>query len=182
MLRGGVAIRAFLSADPILDASDIAAIRTTLSVPQSRALQPGDPIAGRFVAEVTVNPRVTPHLIVGVDTESVVVETDETNNEAATEIESSRGARFRRADTNVDGRVNLADANGLLGFLFRGDTAPRCPDAADANDDNSLNLADVTTILGWLSRGGKAPAAPEPFECGEDSTPAGLRECGYECP
>src|SRR5262245_36391933 len=44
--------------------------------------------------------------------------------------------RFRRADSNADGVLDITDAIHSLGYLFRGSPVQLiCEDAADANDD-----------------------------------------------
>ena len=72
-------------------------------------------------------------------------------------------------DVVADGRINMTDAAGLLGHLFRSGPAPQCSKAADANDDGETNLSDAVSILGHLFLGrGELPA---PFgRCGDDPT------------
>ncbi len=55
-------------------------------------------------------------------------------------------------NVNTDGKVDIADAIALLGYLFGGGTKPPpvCAKAADANDDNRLDIADAIKILGYL--------------------------------
>src|SRR5262245_56552351 len=72
------------------------------------------------------------------------------------------GQRFRRGDSNADGKVDVTDAIHLLGFLFLG--APSqlpCPDSADSNDDGKLDISDPVRALGFLFQGAAAP--PPPF-------------------
>ena len=45
---------------------------------------------------------------------------------------------FLRADVNLDGLVDIADAIATLSILFAGDPSPGCDDARDANDDGLL--------------------------------------------
>ncbi len=77
---------------------------------------------------------------------------------------------FRRGDTNSDGSVNLADAIGLLDYLFSGNApTPPCVDALDANDSGALDLADPIGLLSFLFNAGDPP--PAPFtDCGPDPT------------
>jgi len=93
------------------------------------------------------------------------------------------GPLFTRGDANDDGNRNIADAISILGYLFGGDAAPTCQDAADANDDGNLNIADAITILGHLFGGTGDLAAPFPG-CGEDPTDTDtLPKCEYtHCP
>ena len=55
-------------------------------------------------------------------------------------------------NVNTDGKVDIADAIALLGYLFGGGTKPPpvCAKAADANDDDRLDIADAIKILGYL--------------------------------
>jgi hypothetical protein len=85
---------------------------------------------------------------------------------------------FRRGDANADGTLNIADAIYTLGFLFGGQAAPVCRDAADANDDGAVNIADAISILGHLF-GGAGPLKPPFGTCGEDPTADTLPACGY---
>ena len=86
--------------------------------------------------------------------------------------------RFRRADSNADGVLNIGDAVYTLGFLFRGspDRIPR-EDAADSNDDGKLDISDPVHSLGYLFLG--SPGPPPPFDsdasdCGDDPSPDAL--------
>ena len=62
-------------------------------------------------------------------------------------------------DCNVDGRVNIADAQCLLNWLFLGGPAPGCQDAMNFNGDSRLNIADGISGLNFLFLGGAPPAA-----------------------
>ena len=62
-------------------------------------------------------------------------------------------------DCNVDGRVNIADAQCLLNWLFLGGGAPGCQDAMNFNGDARLNIADGISGLNYLFLGGMPPAA-----------------------
>ena len=88
---------------------------------------------------------------------------------------------FRRGDVDSSGDLNITDPVALLGFLFLGGTAPRCPDAADADDSGDFNITDPISILGYLFLGGSAPPAPGPQECGSDPTPDSLERCATDC-
>ncbi|MFN0059812.1 MAG: hypothetical protein ACKVX7_15240 [Planctomycetota bacterium] len=69
------------------------------------------------------------------------------------------GSFFRRADSNADGAVNIADGIYTLNWLFvPASPSPTCMDAADANDDGSVNIADGIYTLNWLF----VPASPPP--------------------
>ena len=62
-------------------------------------------------------------------------------------------------DCNTDGRVNIADAQCLLNWLFLGGEAPGCQDAMNFNGDGRLNIADGISGLNFLFLGGPPPAA-----------------------
>jgi hypothetical protein len=62
-------------------------------------------------------------------------------------------------DCNVDGRVNIADVQCLLNWLFLGGGAPGCQDAMNFNGDARLNIADGISGLNYLFLGGMPPAA-----------------------
>ncbi|MBI4604552.1 MAG: hypothetical protein HY721_21530 [Planctomycetes bacterium] len=72
------------------------------------------------------------------------------------------GGPFLRGDSNDDGRTDLSDAVFALGWLFRGQAAPACGDAADSNDDGALDISDPVYLLSYLFAGGPAPPAPHP--------------------
>ncbi len=75
---------------------------------------------------------------------------------------------FRRGETNDDGRIDVSDAVGILGFLFLGNPEPPCLDAADVDDDGVILLTDAIGLLTHLFLGGPPPAAPGPLRCGAD--------------
>jgi len=81
---------------------------------------------------------------------------------------------FLRGDVNMDGVINMADANYLLAALFvAGSPQPPSQDAADANDSGSVEIADAMYILNYLFSNGPQPPAPFPAP-GQDPTPDGL--------
>ncbi|TSC76111.1 MAG: hypothetical protein G01um101431_973 [Parcubacteria group bacterium Gr01-1014_31] len=69
---------------------------------------------------------------------------------------------FLRADSNVDGEVDLSDAVNTLTHLFLGGAPLACPDAADANDSGELDISDAIYTLGYLFLG-SSPDPPEPY-------------------
>lgn len=77
---------------------------------------------------------------------------------------------FRRADANLDGGVDLADAMDTFKVLFLGASGTECTDAADANDDGEVDVSDGITLLLWLFSGGAEPPPPGPSACGPDAT------------
>jgi hypothetical protein len=82
----------------------------------------------------------------------------------------SGGDVFVRGDCNADGRVNIADVQYLLRYLYAGDSPPPCITAADANDDERIDHSDAVKLAGALFGGGSplSPPGPEP---GPDPTP-----------
>ncbi|MCZ6792301.1 MAG: hypothetical protein O7J95_01655 [Planctomycetota bacterium] len=78
-------------------------------------------------------------------------------------------ADFIRGDANNDGSVSFSDPYFLLSFLFRGFTAPECPNAMDYDDDGRVDLSDGVRGLQFLILGGPPPEAPFP-EPGPDPT------------
>jgi len=83
---------------------------------------------------------------------------------------------FIRGDSNDDGKVDLADAQATLGYLFQAAEPLHCLDAADANDDGKLNVSDPVTILQVLFLGREALPAPSAAR-GSDPTPDAIG-CG----
>ena len=81
--------------------------------------------------------------------------------------------RFRRGDMNADDGVNVADAIGLLEYVFQKGAIPSCVKAADANDDGRVNLVDAIDILSTLFQRGDS--IREPRDCGIDPTEDLLR-------
>ncbi len=78
--------------------------------------------------------------------------------------------RFRRADGNQDGVLDISDAVFSLLFLFRAAPLPCCLDALDSNDDGEVDIADpVHSLFSIFVRGAPAPLAPYPG-CGRDPT------------
>jgi hypothetical protein len=75
---------------------------------------------------------------------------------------------FTRGDVNADGRRSISDAVMVERYLFFGDRAPPCFDAADARDDGEINIVDTVTILhhlfdiGLVIPGPSTPVGPDP--------------------
>lgn len=72
------------------------------------------------------------------------------------------GETFLRGDTNLDTKVDLADAIAILDYLFGEGGTPEIKDAADPNDDGDINLADAIYILDYLFGEGDDPMPPFP--------------------
>ncbi len=86
------------------------------------------------------------------------------------EDEPPPGPHFRRGDSNADGRLDISDGVSVLGYLFLGNEAPECLDAADADDTGVLELTDAVFVFSHLFLGGSAPPPPGASECGPDPT------------
>ncbi|MBI4602973.1 MAG: hypothetical protein HY721_13530 [Planctomycetes bacterium] len=91
-------------------------------------------------------------------------------------VGSEETPQFRRGDANSSGRLNVADAIGILLHLFQGGPLA-CPDAADFDDIGSVEWDDAILLLRYLFLGLDAPEPPGPGRCGEDPTPDDLPEC-----
>ncbi len=91
------------------------------------------------------------------------------------------GAKFRRADADSSGSVDLTDAIFVLNFLFLAGVTPPCMDAADSDDSGLLDLTDGIYSLNFQFLAGPRPPAPGPEACDEDPTADDL-ECGSACP
>ncbi|KPJ50791.1 hypothetical protein AMJ40_01765 [candidate division TA06 bacterium DG_26] len=68
------------------------------------------------------------------------------------------GFFFDCGDVNGDGRVTVADATYLVGFIYRGGSTP-CGDG-DVNNDGRFTIADALYIVTYVYRGGPAPCEP----------------------
>jgi len=82
---------------------------------------------------------------------------------------------FVRGDVNADGRIDIADAIKILGYLFA-QSDLGCFDAADINDDGTINIADPIALLGFFFSGEAPPAPPFP-DCGVDPTDSDRLGC-----
>ena len=91
---------------------------------------------------------------------------------------------IRSGDVDGDGERSISDGVRLLGFLFLGQSAPICEDAADVNDDGRLDMTDLCFIVPQLC---PVPLSeppgefPDPQECGPDVTPDRLGCEGPGC-
>jgi hypothetical protein len=83
------------------------------------------------------------------------------------------GALFIRGDCDGSRVIDLTDPVFLLGVLFLGASAPRCPDACDADDSGALDLTDAIAMLGYIFLGDAQPPSPFP-DPGVDPTPDAL--------
>ncbi|MGQ9592722.1 MAG: hypothetical protein ACUVYA_20790 [Planctomycetota bacterium] len=83
----------------------------------------------------------------------------------AVEIEILESVRFRRADSNGDGKVDISDPIATLSWLFLGAERLPCTAAGNSNGDAKVDISDGVYTLNFLFLGGTAP--PEPFpDCG----------------
>lgn len=80
---------------------------------------------------------------------------------------------FIRGDSNGDGKVDVSDPVATLGYLFLGDAAPGCIEAANTNDEGDVDISDAVHTLNYLFAGGEAIPPPFPEE-GADPTPGGV--------
>jgi hypothetical protein len=66
-------------------------------------------------------------------------------------------------DVNDDGIINVGDVVYLVGYLYRGHSAPAPYECVgDVNNDGTVNVGDVVYLVGYLYRGG---AELNPFCC-----------------
>jgi hypothetical protein len=112
-------------------------------------------------------------------------EAPEFENEMAQEKEMliNEDVRFRRGDSNSDGKVDISDAIATLGFLFTGDPPVlSCHKTADADDGGQLDISDGVYILSFLFLGTAAPLDPFPG-CGHGASSDPLPCDSYDkCP
>jgi hypothetical protein len=84
--------------------------------------------------------------------------------------------RFIRGDCDGATGINIADAVGILQYLFAGGEPATCPDACDFNDDGALDIGDPVALLAYLFSAGSEPSAPWP-DCGPDPGPEDALDC-----
>lgn len=63
-------------------------------------------------------------------------------------------------DANGDGSQNISDAVFIVGWIFKGGSAPPNLLAADANCDSTNNVSDAVRIINWIFKGGTPPCCP----------------------
>jgi len=62
-------------------------------------------------------------------------------------------------DANNDSRINVADVNYLVNYLFKGGPQPvPVSEMGDSNCDKSVTLADVVYLVSYLFKGGPPPS------------------------
>lgn len=61
-------------------------------------------------------------------------------------------------DANGDGRITVADATYIVGYIYRNGPAP--VGQGDVNLDGRVTVADATYIVGFVYRSGPAPCEP----------------------
>lgn len=80
---------------------------------------------------------------------------------------------FIRGDSNLDGRVDIADACHVLLIVLHSRHNCLDADASDADDDGRITVTDAICVIDHLFRGG--PPMPPPFPgSGGDPTPDSL--------
>src|SRR4030095_8374612 len=62
-----------------------------------------------------------------------------------------------RGDANNDLTVDVSDPVAINSWLFLGQPAPVCADAADANDDGEVDVTDSIYLYVYLFLGGPPP-------------------------
>lgn len=68
---------------------------------------------------------------------------------------------FVRGDLDENGNLDVADALGVLGFLFSG-AALTCAETADVDASGGIDVADAVALLSYLFVSGSPPAFPFP--------------------
>lgn len=62
-------------------------------------------------------------------------------------------------DVNLDGKINISDAVGMIGFIFDIYPQPIDPICASVNGDCIVSIADVVYLVNFIFAGGPAPVA-----------------------
>ncbi|MBI4586105.1 MAG: VCBS repeat-containing protein [Planctomycetes bacterium] len=77
---------------------------------------------------------------------------------------------FHRGDPNNDGAADITDPILVLEFLFLGEEAPSCLEAADFNNNGTVDITDAISELEFLFLTGSPPSPPgaPPSLCGPD--------------
>jgi Tol biopolymer transport system component len=75
-------------------------------------------------------------------------------------FESRLKPRFVRGDVDLNGTINLTDAQRIFNWLFSGGPRPECLDAADVDDNSMIQGTDGQRILDFLFDGGPPPECP----------------------
>jgi hypothetical protein len=55
-----------------------------------------------------------------------------------------------RADVNLDGEVNVADINAIVGVILGKPSEPELIQRADVNDNGEVNIADINRVLDYI--------------------------------
>ncbi len=108
--------------------------------------------------------------------DAVYAATYPTLRKGAVRVRDANSGLFRRGDSNVDGKIDIADAVFLLSFLFAKGEDPACADAGDANDDGRLDIADAISTLDFLFGQGSSVQWASTY-CADDVT-ADFLTCG----
>ena len=149
-LRYGFRVRAANTVEDLLDRAETEALHTRLSA--RFALAPLAYIPSGALAERVASSWVAPSFPILYDGPPLPATPP-----------------FQRGDANADGRINIADASYILGFLFDLGPSTSCPKAADIDDSGDLVITDPVALLSFLFLGQTPPAAPY-LECGQDTT------------
>jgi hypothetical protein len=147
---------------------EVVKVRSAIVIPAGQADRT---TALEFVNEVLGNPLI--ENIITVKGISIAPKSDSPSLVLTLGPSAPPAARFKRGDSNNDGRFDIADAVKTIRVLFYQDGRFVCRKAADSNDDGRVDLADAIYIIDWQFRGSlKPPAAPWPL-CGTDPTDDG---------
>jgi len=105
----------------------------------------------RFTVVLAVAPGGLAQLQEYIDTARSIVERERTHG----------GLPALCGDCTGDFVVNVGDIVSLVGYLFKGQSPPKCPiNRGDCNSDEIINVADIVYLVGYLYRGGPAPVCP----------------------
>jgi PKD repeat protein len=138
--------------------------------PEHWFVRPGESFVNQADLMGTIHPNAEGHLVYGSQIRASLAGDFYPAGPSGTPRLPAFGPSFRRGDSNGDGVFNIADALAVLGYLFMGNEAPGCLEAADANASRSLDITDPLHLLNHLFLGGAAPPAPYPA-CGSVSEP-----------
>jgi len=70
------------------------------------------------------------------------------------------GPAYHCGDLNGDDRVNSADIQYFVEYLFNNGAAPDCDIMVDVNEDGDVTYADVQYLSQYLFAGGNPPNCP----------------------
>lgn len=74
---------------------------------------------------------------------------------------SEAPAPFVSMDFDANGRVSITDVQGMIGWLYLGETPAVCPAAMDFDGNGQVNVTDLMGMMEWMYLGGGGPFYPE---------------------